>query len=62
MISSEELSKLKKLQDKCVDLIDNRLTMTETYEKYNILQLNKLIDLEMYKTWHKCYLQCYLKN
>ena len=31
--------------------------MTETYEKYNILQLNKLIDLEMYKTWHKCYLQ-----
>ena len=56
LISSEELCKLKKLQDRCVDLIDNRLTTTETYDKHNILQLNKLIDLEMYKTWHKCYL------
>ena len=56
LISTEELKKLAKLQDKCVDLIDTRLSITETYKKYSILPLQKLIELEMYKTWHKCYL------
>ena len=45
------------MQDKCVDLIDTRLCKTETYKRYNILPLQKLIELEMYKTWHKCYLK-----
>ena len=57
MISSEELRKLEKLQDKCVSLIDPRLRTPEVYKKYDILPLNKLIELEMCKTWHKCYLQ-----
>ena len=57
MISSEDLSKLKKVQDKCVGLVDNRLSIAETYKRHNILHLNRLIELEMYKTWHKCYLQ-----
>ena len=56
MISTEEQKKLAKLQDKCVDLIDHRLSVVETYKRYNILPLQKLIELEMYKTWHKCYL------
>ena len=57
MISSEELRKLSRLQDKCVNLIDQRLSIAETYRKYDILPFNKVIELEMYKTWHKCYLQ-----
>ena len=56
MISNEELKKLSKLQDKCIDLIDHRLSVLETYRKYSILPFQKLIELEMYKTWHKCYL------
>ena len=57
MISSEELRKLEKLQDQCVSLIDPRLSTLEIYTKHDILSFNKLVKLEMYKTWHKCYLQ-----
>ena len=57
MISNEDLRKLRRLQDKCVNLIDQRLSIVETYKKYDILPFDKLIELEMYKTWHKCYLQ-----
>ena len=56
MISTEALRKLEKLQDQCVDLIDHRLSVVETYKRYSILPLTKLIELEMYKTWHKYYL------
>ena len=56
MISAEEQKKITKLQDKCVDLIDTRLSKTETYKTYKILPFQKLIELEMYKIWHKCYL------
>ena len=53
MTSVRQITKLKIQQDKCMRLIDSRLTTDQVYVKYKILQLDHLIDLELCKMGFK---------
>ena len=53
MTSARQISKLKLQQDKCMRLIDGRLTTNQVYVKYKILKLDQVIDLELCKMGFK---------
>ena len=55
MIANEDLRKLEKVQDKCVQLIEPRRQLCDIYKDNSILKLQSLIKLENAKTWHKYY-------
>ena len=49
MISSDLLSKLRTQQNHCICILDTRLSVTELYKKYKILNIDNVIDLELCK-------------
>ena len=49
MISSDLLSKLRTQQNHCIRILDTRLSVTELYKKYKILNIDNVIDLELCK-------------
>ena len=53
MLNESQLSRLKKIQNKCVRLIDTSKSLEENYTTKNILKLEQLIVLENLKIWHK---------
>ena len=55
MISNEDKTKLQRLQDKCVQLIDLRKSIADIYLDHNILTLTQLTELENFKIWYKHY-------
>ena len=55
MLSCEDMQKLQRIQDKCVQLIDTNKTLKEIYKEHHILNLTQMIDLENYKVWYKHY-------
>lgn len=57
MMKQEDRLRLKKLQDKCVKLINPRKSIQEIYKGHRILKLDELVELEQLKTWYKYYNQ-----
>ena len=53
MISANQLEKLKSQQDRCMQLIDNRLPADQAYAKYKVLKIKQVIDLELCKMGFK---------
>ena len=53
MASEQLLSKLQVEQNKCIKLLNRLLTLTEIYNKYNILTVYEVIDLELKKLGYK---------
>ena len=53
MISSDLLSKLCAQQNHCIRILDSRLSVTELYKKYKILNIDNVIDLELCKLGFK---------
>ena len=49
MASEQILSKLQVEQNKCIKLLNRLLSLSEIYNKYNILTVNEVIDLELKK-------------
>ena len=55
MITCEDKQKLQKIQNKCIQLIDVKMSVEDIYREYKILNLTQMIDLENYKVWFKHY-------
>ena len=55
MITSEDMKKLQRIQNKCVQLIDLKMSVDEIYRTHKILNITQMIDLENYKIWFKHY-------
>ena len=55
MITKEDLLKLEKIQNKCVQLIEPRKELSKIYKDNSILKLQSLVRLENAKIWHKYY-------
>ena len=53
MASEHLLSKLQVEQNKCIKLLNSLLRLTEIYNEYNILMVDKVIDLELKKLGYK---------
>ena len=53
MINSDLLSKLHIQQNHCIRMLNTRLSSTELYSKYKILNINNVIDLELCKLGFK---------
>ena len=57
MLSKQNLSKLQKIQNECIKVINNNKSTADMYEKHRILKISQLLRLEnckmMYKTKHK---------
>ena len=51
--SKGNLSKLQKMQNKCVQLIDSKLSVGELYKEHKIPKLNEMIFMECCKLWHR---------
>ena len=53
MINASQLAKLKSQQDKCMRLIDSKLSADQVYTKYKVLKIEQVIDLELCKMGFK---------
>ena len=47
MIHASQLAKLRSQQDKCMRLIDSKLSADQVYTKYKVLKIEQVIDLEL---------------
>ena len=56
MITTTQLKKIVKIQNQCVATIDKRLSVSDTYRKYQILTFEDMITHETNKLWYKQYL------
>ena len=54
MISTSDLRRLQKLQDKGVQLIANHRNLEDNYKENRILKIEQLITLDNIKIWYKC--------
>ena len=55
MITQTQLSKISKLQENAVQLIEPNSEIQTIYLKHGILPIEKLVELENYKVWYKYY-------
>ena len=55
MAPKADLTKLRKLQDRCVNTIDLHSNIESIYNKHKILTLDEIIKLENSKRWYKYY-------
>ena len=53
MITKAQMTKLSKIQDKCVETIDKNLTISDTYRTYKLLRFEDMITHETNKLWQK---------
>ena len=53
MISSELLCKLRTKQNHSIHILDTRLSLTDLYKKYKILNIDNVVDLELCKLGFK---------
>ena len=55
MAQKADLTKLWKLQDRCVSTINLHSNIEATYNKHGILTLDEIVKLENSKLWYKYY-------
>ena len=55
MITQTQMTKISKLQEKAVQLIEPKSEIQTIYLKHGILPIEKLVKLENYKVWYKYY-------
>ena len=55
MIQKSDLSKLQKLQNRCVQTIHPNMSVEDIYKNLGILTINKMLKLENCKLWYKFY-------
>ena len=55
MISPTQISKLSKIQDKAVQLLDPRKDLILVYQEQGILPIKNLVEFENLKVWYKYY-------
>ena len=53
MINSEMLNKLRVQQNRCICIINTRMTIPELYQTYKILDIESVIDVELCKLGYK---------
>ena len=53
MITKTQMTRLSKIQNKCVETIDKNLTISGTYKKYKLLRFEDMITHETNKLWQK---------
>ena len=57
MVSPTALTKVQKIQDKAVHLIDTHKPLKDVYKEHKILNVSSLVKLENYKVWFKFHTQ-----
>ena len=58
MANSDLLTKLCTQQNCCMHILDSQTSMSLLYEKYNILSIDNVIDLELCKLGYKLTNNC----
>ena len=53
MINSDILHKLRVQQNRCIRIINTRMTTSELYQMYKILDIDSIIDVELCKLGYK---------
>ena len=53
MINQTQRTRLQKIQNQCVRLLEKGQDNLEVRKKYKILSINELTNLENYKLWYK---------
>ena len=53
MITKTQITRLSKIQNKCVETIDKNLTTSDTYKTYKLLRFEDMITHKTNKLWQK---------
>ena len=53
MITKAQMTKLSKIQEKCVETIDKNLTISDTFKTYKLLRFEDMITHKTNKLWQK---------
>ena len=62
ILSKTQLTRLQKLQNQAVSLVNPLLDVSKMAKQHKILHVNELIQLENYKIWFKHHSKCLPKN